>query len=298
MAREIDDANPDEGSQFEDRISGFGTRDATGLPLGDVLGHSLNRLVVCYGVLEAADLAADYAQIAGGDGIPPNFDFFAVGASPQDRQGSNEYPAAHLVPCSLEVGNPKSTKARPKLYELYADGINRSFVRDLFRRTELVHVLTNRADSRCEGTARKDKDGMAHVLARSCETVVRDPKLSAKDVFFDKLVPEFQAVAQRQLIEFNEKLLARFPDALSPQVSIVDQYGKPIRSNWDPLRMDARIHSSSPAAWKANRQAISQILSTYATTRAMQSDIARMSEQFRALKANEEREAVNRMRKR
>ncbi len=294
MAREIDNPNPDEVSQFEDRASGYGTRDATGLPLGDVLGHSLNRLVICYGVLEAADLAADYAQIGGGDGIPPNFDFFPVKAAPQDRQGSTEYPAAHLAPCSLEVGDPKSGKARPKLYDVYADGINRGFVRDLFRRTELVHVLTNRADSRCEGMARGD--GMAHVLADSCETLVRDPQLSARDVFFDKLVPEFQAVAQRQLIEFNETLLARFPDALSPQVSIVDQYGRPIGSHWNPLRTDARIHSSSPAAWKANRQAVSQILSTYATTRATPSDIGRTSEQFRALRGNEEREAVYRMR--
>ena len=97
----------DEVRQFDDLVSGYDTRDDAGLPLGDVYGHALNRLKISYGILEAAKLAGDIWGYGNGDGVPPSFEAYPVGAHPQDRTGwSRQYPAAHVSPCRLA---PKSS---------------------------------------------------------------------------------------------------------------------------------------------------------------------------------------------
>src|SRR5947209_9151930 len=171
--RDVYNRNPDPVAQFNARVAGWGTRAAAGLPLGDVLGHSPNRLAVCYGVLNAAKLAAGYGRTDSNSAITGQFRFAPVGAIPQDWRGSREYPAAHLSPCSLRVGDPAASKPGAPLFNVFADGVTRSYVGGLFAKTELVHVLVNRADSRCEGTPKAgkppEKPGLAQVLADSCD---------------------------------------------------------------------------------------------------------------------------------
>jgi hypothetical protein len=254
-------------------------------------------LTVCYGIIEAAGLGAELGQVGHGDGIPPHYEFFPVGAVPQDRQGSFEFPAAHLAPCTLEVADPKNAKDRPELYRIFSDGISRSFIEGLFKKTELVHRLTNYADSLCEGTKRPEKTGMSHVLAQSCKLMVQDSRLSPKEIFYEKLVPEFQQEARRQLDDYQSKLSRRFPDP-APRTGLLDRFGRPF--DWDPERADTRVSAkASPETRRLNQEAVVQILNIYATTRAPQlSEVNTMAGQFQALRANERREALDRERTR
>ncbi len=293
--RDIYDENPDEVRQFDDLVSGYDTRDDAGLPLGDVYGHALNRLKISYGILEAAKLAADIWGYGNGDGVPPIFEAYPVGAHPQDRTGwSRQYPAAHVSPCRLEVGDPQGAPTRTNLYRRYGCGITRGFVEGLFSRTDIIHKLANYSDGLCEGTSRTAaRTGMSHVLASSCTTLFRDQRASARTIFFDELIPGYGAVAAQQLDAVETGLIDRFADALEPEVGLVDPTGRPF--SWNPEgRTDTRVHSPSPLAWKANRRAVVQILEIYASTLAPRSgDLAEIRGQFVALRANEQREARN-----
>src|SRR5258708_7846500 len=101
---------------------------------------------------------------------------FPIGAVPQDRQGSPEFPAAHLAPCTLEVGHPSSAGGtRPEIYRTFSDAITRTYTEDLFRKTDLVHRLTNYADVLHEGTRGSGKTGVSHILVQSCNLTVKDP---------------------------------------------------------------------------------------------------------------------------
>ena len=293
MARDIVDKTPDPVSQFQDLISGFATRDAGGLPLGDVFGHALNRLSVCYGILESAKLAASFAQVVPAhDGIPPNFEFAIAGAVPQDKPGTREYPAAHLAPCTLKIGDPAASGAPANLFDVFADGVTRAFVFNLFGKTERVHKLANYSDGICERN--KSQNDWVHVLAACSTEVVRNRHATPREVFFDALIPRFQVVAGQQLVNMESTLGQVPPPAES---LIVDQTGQPYGRAERPT--DVRIHSPSPAAWRANREAVVQILAAYSGTHSpRQEDVSRLAHQFKALRSNEEREARGRNRAR
>jgi hypothetical protein len=295
LAREYIDENPDPVAQFNDLVAGFGTRDRGGLPLGNVYAHALNRYDICHAILEAAQLGSQHAQlIPGVDGIPPKFEFMIGGAVPQDRRGTREYPAAHLAPGTVKLGDPASVANPVGLYDIFSDGVTKGYVYALFGRTELVHRLTNYCDSVCE--RKKSGDGLAQALVDSCEIVARDPRAKPIEVLHDKLIPDFKNVAGRQLAVMETTLSATPPEQLETSSPIVDQYGLPYRNGERPA--DTRIHSPSPDAWRANRQAVIQILGTYAG--ANEPDIRTIRERldhFKALRFNEEREARGRRRR-
>jgi hypothetical protein len=301
MAREIFDSNPDPTQQFNEKLAGWGTRDEGGLPLGNVLGHSLNRVTVCYAILEAAKIAAEFDQ------LPGDSEFITAGAAVQDRKGTREYPAAHLAPCSLKVGNP-GTAAPLNLHEVYADGISRSFVASLFAKTELVHRLANYADSLCE--RQKSRGGMADALAQSCMLVTRDRHVRPREVLFERLIPDFQAIASEQIVTISQTLPEEYepsrivdpfgrphderPSAHSPS-PIVDQFGR----RYAERPSDTRVHSPSAEAYRANRQTVIQILGVYAGTHSPRmAAMEKAANQLKGVRANEERQAVNRLRRR
>jgi hypothetical protein len=325
--REVQDKNPNPVRQFNDLIAGFVCRDALGLPLGDVSGHATRRLTTCYGIIEAAHLATQFGQVGHGDGIPRHYEFSPIGAVPQDRRGTVEFPAAHLAPCTLEVGNPDSADVRPELlYKVFSDGITRSFTEGLFKTTELVHWLANYADRRLERTRRtigSEKIGLSHVLAQSCNLTLQDPHLAPREIFFEKLLPESKQVVQRICFDYwselespdtvqsaepdvahGSGLVDRFgrPYDLAPDTTqntgLVDRLGRPY--NWEPERADMRVSAkASPEIRRINQQAVLQILNTYATTEAPHSsDLNKIAGNFQALRANEEREALHRERTR
>lgn len=286
MAREFVDENPDAVAQFHDLIAGFGTRDAGGLPLGNVAEHAENRLTVCHAILDGARLLAICGRIAPGyDGIPPSYEFSIGGAVPQDRPGTVDYPAAHLAPGTIKLGDPNSGRQPDNLYALFGDGITRSYVHNLFARTELVHRLTNYCDSICE--RKRTGDGMANALVESCELVARDTRGDTVEVLYDELIPKFQTVARGRLAFFEASLGAAPPELLETS-PLLDHLGRPYQSAARPA--DTRIHSTSPAAWVANRRAVLQILGTYASLNEPKiADVRRTRDQFKALRANEER---------
>jgi hypothetical protein len=297
--RDIYNLNPDRVEQFKAKIAGWGTRDLTGLPLGDVLGHSLNRLAVCYGALSAAKLAAAYGRTDARSAIESHFNFTPVAAIPQDWRGRRDYPAAHLAPCSLRVGDPAAAKPGAPLFNVFADGVTRSYVGWLFARTELVHVLVNRADSRCEGTPKAgkppEKPGLAQVLTRGCDLLISNPYATPREIMYDVVMPGFRTVIAERLTDFTLESQKLQDDIFEESTGLVDAQGRPF--DWDPERADFSIHSESPEALKANRRALANVLETYVSTREPRSeDIALSDEHFRALRSNEEREARTRLR--
>ena len=295
--RDIYNRNPDPVAQFNARIAGWNTRDLTGLPLGDVLGHGLNRLAVCYGVLNAAHLAGAYGRMGAKPGLFKQYRFEPVGAIPQDWRGSKEYPAAHLAPCSLLVFDPTGAKQAKPLFDIFADGVTRSHVRGLFAKTELVHVLVNYADSRCEGTPKggkqTEKTGFAQVLARACDRLIHEPQAKPRDVMYGFLAPGFRAVIGERIRDFTQESLKLQDDFLEAPSDLVDARGRPF--DWNPERSDLSIKSASPEALKANRRAVLQALDIYASIREPRlADIARSDGEFAALRLNEIRESMKR----
>ena len=285
MPREIIDEDPDEVKQFNDLVAGFGTRDDGGLPLGNVYAHAENRLTVCHAILEGSRLLATSGQLlAGYNGIPAHYEFSIGGAVPQDRQGTREYPAAHLAPGTIKLGDPFQAKRPDNLYELFSDGITRAYVYKLFAQTELVHRLTNYVNSLCE--RKRTGDGMGKALVESCSLVAHDLGANTVEVLHDELIPKFQSVARSQLAIMEDTLSSAPPEHLE-SLPLVDQYGKPYRTSERPT--DTRIHSPSPAAWVANRRAVMQILGTYGGICEPQMPAIRHTlGQFRALRANED----------
>ncbi len=273
MAREVFDSSPDEVALFNARVSGWSTRDAGGLPLGDVSGHALNRLTQCYAIIESAKLAGDFGAIAG------HQDFMVAGASVQDWRGTRDYPAAHLAPCTLKIGTPGSSSAPKPLYQSFEDGINRSFVANLFAKTEPVHRLVNYADSLCE--RQKGGTGMGEILAQACRTVAKDPKANPREVLHDELIPIFQMVANERITLMRQTI----PEDYRPS-PLLNQFGRPYYQRPE----DVRVHSPSPEAYKANRAAVLQVLSLYAGAHNPRLDaLAKVADQFKALRANEQR---------
>ena len=296
-----------------DLIAGYGFRDAVGLPLGDVFAHALRRLRTSYAIIEAAHLGATFGQVGHGNGVPPHYRFSPGAARVQDRSGIVQYPAAHLAPCTLAVGRPGTARGdQPALYQIFAHPITTEYTTELFRKTDIVHRLTNHADSLHEGTAKRP--GTSQMLAQSCDLMLQDPWLKPRDVFHEAFLPKFRARAQSLLADCESELsgsaasnpgglLNRFgrpfnwdPDfAPAPGAGLVDRWGRPF--DWDPDRSDARVgRHAPPEVRRINLAALAQILRTYATVATPRAaDMKEIAEHFRALNVNEASEAKKRL---
>lgn len=273
---------PPGDAEFANLTLGAGAlRDPGGLPLGDVLGHSLERLTQVYAALESFALARDF------DLLPDAPDVRAAGAKVQDnKQGMLDYVAAHLVPCSLLVKGGTSSAPAQRLQAVFTDGVNRSFVAHVFARTSIVHQITNYADSRCESF--RAGNGTVEIFRDACESVARDRHARPREVFNDVVVPEFARVAGERIVTQQSEILA-IPDP-SP---LLDRFGRP----FEPRPGYSKVKDPDPQAWNANRRAVVQVLSIYAgTTQPDARAVGRVSEQFKALRANELREQVARRR--
>jgi hypothetical protein len=284
MARDILNTNPDEVSQFNDLAAGMATRDISGRPLGNVLEHSLARYRTCYEILEAVRLTAESAQARLG-ATDKSLAFGHAGAVLQDRNYTTTNPAAHRAPCSIVIAASGLYSAGMHLHETYLDGLNRSHVGWLFKETDIVHVLTNQADSLCERKRRHPHFGFAPILTACCNSAIADPQGNLKQMFYDELVPKFRAAALQRLEAVRRQLYGQFPDVddISP---IVDQHGRLYAAPEQPT--DHRKHSPSPAARKTNLQAQVQVLSVYAgSNMPAQSEIVVINKRYEALRRNE-----------
>jgi hypothetical protein len=298
-----------------DMIAGYGFRDSVGLPLGDVYGHALRRLKTSYAIIEAAHLGAAFGQVGHGDGIPPQHKFFPGAARVQDRSGIVRYPAAHIAPCTLTVGSPGvARKDQPALYQIFAHPITTEYTTELFRKTDIVHRLTNHADWLHEGTAKHP--GMSQILAESCNLMLADPYHKPREVFHEKFLPAFRQHAQHLLSDcesalpgsaasdpdglldrFGNPFNARLDPETAPGAGLVDRFGRPF--DWDPDRSDTRVGKNAPLeVRRTNLPALGQILGVYVTAQLPASDEKQVAEHARGVKANEESEARGRARER
>jgi hypothetical protein len=298
-----------------DMIAGYGFRDALGLPLGDVYAHALRRLKTSYAIIEAAHLGAAFGQVGHGDGIPPQYNFFPGAARVQDRSGIIRYPAAHIAPCTLTVGRPGTPrKDQPALYQIFAHPITTEYTTELFRKTDIVHRLTNHADWLHEGTARNP--GMSQILAESCNLMLADPYLRPREILHEKFLPAFRQRAQHLLSDCESALsgstasdpgglLDRFGNPFNahldpepaPGAGLVDRFGRPF--DWDPDRSDTRVGKSAPAeVRRTNLPALAQILGVYVTTQMPAADEKQVAGQFRGHEVNEQSKSKERKRER
>jgi hypothetical protein len=285
MARDVSNPNPDVVDQFNDLVAGFGTRDHTNRPLGDVLGHAVNRLATCYALIEAAFLLGDVAEANSG-GRDTMLALKPGGDPPQDRMGTTEYPAAHLSPCSLIVATGRAVKPLTRLDLAFNGGIAQARVRQVMEETELVHFIVNVADSRMEGARRKNGDGFSHALARSCTLAARDPKATPKQVFFDVLMPDYKAVAASRLHKAEQELFAKAPDALGDVPILFSANGGALNPPAQPT--DFTIHAKDPKAWRANRLALRKVFETFHAAPPPPTDrLAKAASMFAGLRHNE-----------
>jgi hypothetical protein len=175
-------------------LAGYKTRASGGLPLGNVYGHVQDRLIIAYRILKALEVGIKLERVNDPGKLA------AVGASVQDKSGTRLYPAAHLAPCGLAIGR-KPAGAPRELYDVFKNPISSSFVKNIFAKTNLVHVFVNWFDTQLDRT--KEGDGFSQILLTSCQEMVRDYKAAPKDLFYDKLFPEFRSLAAKTVLEWR-----------------------------------------------------------------------------------------------
>lgn len=241
--RQIFDSDPDPLELFEE-LYVQGDRGPKGLPIGNLDGHIRDRLNLSYMVLCLCAFLKDRGRIGAGLSVHP------VRAHVQDKTASHEFPAAHVIPCDLDIG-----AANHKLYDFLFNPFNRTWVRrNVFGKTNRVHRLTNVADRRCEAGPL----GLARVLADACEQVLRMAG-ATRQVFDAVLVPGYVRAAEAALRDF-EAQLSNFERTEMGFNAPVDQFGKPLT----PRSADTRLGSPDPAAVAANKTILRQVLLEYA----------------------------------
>lgn len=261
--RIIFDRAPDRSGLF-DELYFRGARDPFGLPLGDVAGHASRRYTACYGALCVAHLLVELGRIEG------PVDATVTGALYQDKQTSEEFPAAHVLPCDLMLSLPGHPAPGVRLSDLLRDPFSRAWAqRHIFGRTDRVHRLTNVVDRRCEA----GDDGMAMMLAALCDDVIREalrrriaapgtagpaPQATVIGLFETRLAPAFQWVARNRLDRVDAEFTALERAELTP-APLLNRFGAPFTAR----PTDTRIGSPSAAARAAVRVAMRQILEVY-----------------------------------
>ena len=261
---------------------------STNWPLGDVLGHFINREVTCYALLEAASLLGDVvdAEINGRD---PKLAFKPIGDPPQDRQGTDEYRAADLSPCNIVIAQATAIRPSTQFAMAFNGGIARSFVKWIMAETDLVHFIVNVADSRIEGFNRKDGKGLAHILTDHCTMVARDPKATPKQVFFDLMMPAVKELTDAHREKADEQLFNKHSDVLEDIPVLLDHRGDSLDPPDQPT--DFTIHSKNcDDAWRANRLALRKVLEIFHAAPPPPLDrINAVSNSFQGLRYNEMR---------
>jgi hypothetical protein len=191
-----------------------------------------------------------------------------TGARFQDKKTSQEFPAAHAIPCDLLLDLPGQGITGVRLYDLLRDPFSRTWVRlEIFGQTDRVHRLTNIADRRCE------EGGMISAFAAACDTAILDGlraatlaaagarsapvSASVAGLFERTLVPAFIATAALAELETEFTVEEREHVATAP---LLDRFGKPIAAR----PTDTRLGSPDAEARAKARSAIRQVLQTYA----------------------------------
>jgi hypothetical protein len=244
MARDI--LNPDPNpAVLLDELYFQVERDFKGLPLGNVSKHAQARLHTTYLVLCLVRLLHDLGRIGNGAR------FEVTGAAVQDKQTSHEFPAAHVLPCDLRVqlGGAAGTA---RIYELFRAPLNGTWIqRDVFGRTDRVHRLTNYADSRCE------QNGMCDTFASACGQVALGQ--NTDDVFTQTVMTGYRGAAWTALRRV-ETALTEYERGEMTRKHLLDARGRPAFARPE----DTRLRSPDPAARAAAKNAVVQILQSYA----------------------------------
>jgi hypothetical protein len=271
-------------------------RDVGGLPLGNFLAHSQNRLKTCYQILLAAKIAQRF------DRVDPNAQLRAVGATIQDKKGTRAYPAAHLAPCDIATGTLPGG-ATQHLHSVFRDRFAVGFIQKIFGTTEFVHKYVNYLDTQMERT--KEGDGFSRELVDAVRTILRDRWANPRALFHDQVVPAYRRIATEGLAELDSLDIVEIDDrggvivdhhgepfnpGATPATpsALVDRYGSPLIAR----PTDLSVNSTEPDALMYTRHTLRTILTAFATTPATDADTSRTVEsQFQAIEQHEERAA-------
>ena len=246
MSRYIFDNDPDPVELFDELFRG-GARDYKNLPLGNVEEHHRERMVLSYLVLCLFGLVRDLGR------FNPPVRVLPIGAEFQDKQTTSEFPAAHLLPCDLNIIQPGSPDGG--IYDLLRNPFSRIWVqREVFGRTDRVHHFTNVADRDCE----RSRIGMRNVLARACQEVANSTR-PPLNVFHAELVTGYRDAAE-QALERRESKLSALERLERTRGHPVDAFGSPLV----PRSTDIRLTSPDAEARMAAKLSVIQVLATYA----------------------------------
>jgi hypothetical protein len=266
--RQIFDRTPDPAALL-DELYFSAQRDPKGLPLGDAAGHARRRLTASYLVLGICRLLVELGR------LEPAATFQRKGARHQDKRTQVEFPAAHVLPCDLAV--TQVGQAPTYLADLFRSPLNRVWVqRNVFALTDRVHVLTNRADSRCE----EGPHGMAQALARGCAVVASGA--SSLETGFASLTADYTRAAALALTAVEQALTPSERQAIG-RAPLVDRHGRPVQAR----PTDTRLRSPDAEARAANKGALCQVLRIYANVRPDMAAIRQAAAKLPSLRHNE-----------
>jgi hypothetical protein len=169
------------------------------------------RLTMSYMVLNLCQVIRDLGRLGPGTVFEP------IGAMWQDKRTSGEFPAAHVLPCDIEiVSRPRASpalmprhiviapprRARARLYELFKNPANRTCIQlNVFGETDRVHRLTNVADRSCEA----GPDGLAAVLCGACQSLV-DGRGTVDSIFTTLLVSRYSEAARQRVQDLDRDM--------------------------------------------------------------------------------------------
>jgi hypothetical protein len=242
VARYIFDENPDPVVLLDELFHGS-SRDYKGLPLGNVGNHYRDRLEISYFVLCLFGVVRDFGR------FPTPIQVAPVKAAYQDKQTTSEFPAAHRLPCDLQL-TPGSA-----VYDCFQNPFSRTWIqRNVFGRTDRVHRYTNICDSACE----RGPQGMAHVLAAACQDIANSARTPAL-VFASTLVPGYANAVQIALTRMDGTLTPLEREELNRKHP-VDRFGGPLT----PRPTDIRLTSPNAEARAAAKVSVIQVLREYA----------------------------------
>lgn len=219
------------------------TRNQDRLPLGNLTRHTLKRLGQSYTALTVIEAARRADRISAVTTVRP------TRAMVQDKRTSQEFPAAHTLPCDLEFATPSGARRLP---EFFTTALNRGWIeRNVFAPTDRVHRLANLADRWIEDA------GAKRALAEAAAQVIEGRSAAAA---FHEVVEPGYVRAIDQALGKVERNLTYFERQAIFRSRIVQHDGTPARPAPAPddlllkaHHLDARASTATRGSWIGRR---------------------------------------------
>lgn len=273
--RAIFDKKPDELKLFTELYEGTLRDQRSNLGLGNVAAHAEGRLLQTYGTLKLVEGARELGL------VPEGTVFVGTRAQVQDKQTSQEYPAAHRLPCDLAV--QQSDGSHQRLTDHLQQGLSKAWVdRNLIAPTDRVQRLVNVVDSQVEAAGMKT----AFVTAANA---VASGQLSAERAMSEIVKPGYaRAVATvADRIQSGWSAIERDSQAVA---RLLDQHGQPFKAV-NGLALTSKDVEVRAAA----KSIMEQTLEVYARHSALSEENRRdMAQKIGAIVINERQEQQTR----